>query len=641
MLDDPYHVLGVGRNASDAELRSAYRRRALETHPDKGGIAESFRQVVEAFELLGDSVRRAAFEDAARNVGKPASASHNGNGKRSQPEENYEAAGGPSKRRKKEGNASGTSSSAAPSAPEAKDGKTSGLMVPSHGGLDAKELNIARLVREFFKMLKTSWTKHLREMPTATLAQIETFLQEGGCMDGDCDDFSEEDFDASGGTMPNEKGAGEEEDAAGAMVSLSVYEEEADEQDEADEIDGVANETNYLNGESTAMLALGWWDQNDAASGESDSETELDSCIDDDTQVPQTPATKANEASCSAVSASEVVTAVAAVNPTAIDTSATISATGACESPASQKPPKTGRGKTKLCGISKTKSGGYTVCVGIEYVSLISNTCHDLNTAIDVHIVLVRFRQLMIERVQAGVEFADTLREVDALVIAERHQFEDYLFCVSYRVKFFSKEMGKKINMSGQSRNVETAISVWKEKHQARHEARQKRRAEASASRKAAKEERQRRILERKQTFERRRLEREQRAACFWKEQRCKRVKKRRLKLTTSLLFCVRRILSTRSVQRKKMLASRWGVKTLPDGVETGSLHESDDCVCAVLQLSDGTLRRGPLRLSLKDAETDALDLARLQRSRGDAAACDELDRRDVAAMTGYFLELA
>ncbi|CAK0855537.1 unnamed protein product, partial [Prorocentrum cordatum] len=57
-----YGLLGVRRGASDAAVRSAYRRRALATHPDKGGSASEFLEVVEAFEVLSDPARRAAYE---------------------------------------------------------------------------------------------------------------------------------------------------------------------------------------------------------------------------------------------------------------------------------------------------------------------------------------------------------------------------------------------------------------------------------------------------------------------------------------------------------------------------------------------------------------------------------------------------
>jgi hypothetical protein len=45
-------VLGVEPGASLQEIRAAYRRRALETHPDQGGDAEAFRAVQAAYERL-------------------------------------------------------------------------------------------------------------------------------------------------------------------------------------------------------------------------------------------------------------------------------------------------------------------------------------------------------------------------------------------------------------------------------------------------------------------------------------------------------------------------------------------------------------------------------------------------------------
>eukprot|EP00930_Biecheleria_cincta_P005098 TRINITY_DN106018_c0_g1_i1.p1 TRINITY_DN106018_c0_g1~~TRINITY_DN106018_c0_g1_i1.p1 ORF type:complete len:478 (+),score=105.33 TRINITY_DN106018_c0_g1_i1:50-1483(+) len=57
-----YEALGLDPSASESDIRFAYRRRALATHPDKGGTAESFRLVVEAFETLIDSARRAAYD---------------------------------------------------------------------------------------------------------------------------------------------------------------------------------------------------------------------------------------------------------------------------------------------------------------------------------------------------------------------------------------------------------------------------------------------------------------------------------------------------------------------------------------------------------------------------------------------------
>lgn len=64
-----YAALGVSPAASEAELRSSYRRRALECHPDKpGGDAARFILVVKAFETLTDHTRRAQYDEQARRL---------------------------------------------------------------------------------------------------------------------------------------------------------------------------------------------------------------------------------------------------------------------------------------------------------------------------------------------------------------------------------------------------------------------------------------------------------------------------------------------------------------------------------------------------------------------------------------------
>lgn len=50
--DENYCVLGLKRSASDEDIKKAFREKALETHPDKGGDPEDFRKVREAYECL-------------------------------------------------------------------------------------------------------------------------------------------------------------------------------------------------------------------------------------------------------------------------------------------------------------------------------------------------------------------------------------------------------------------------------------------------------------------------------------------------------------------------------------------------------------------------------------------------------------
>ena len=57
-----YEVLGVPPTADTAEIRKAYQRRLRTSHPDTGGSTGLFRLVQEAYEVLSDPARRAAYD---------------------------------------------------------------------------------------------------------------------------------------------------------------------------------------------------------------------------------------------------------------------------------------------------------------------------------------------------------------------------------------------------------------------------------------------------------------------------------------------------------------------------------------------------------------------------------------------------
>jgi molecular chaperone DnaJ len=79
---DYYEVLGIDKNASDDEIKKAYRKAAVKYHPDKeGGSEEKFKEINEAYEVLKDNQKRQRYDQFghAGVGGNPGGGANGGN----------------------------------------------------------------------------------------------------------------------------------------------------------------------------------------------------------------------------------------------------------------------------------------------------------------------------------------------------------------------------------------------------------------------------------------------------------------------------------------------------------------------------------------------------------------------------------
>ena len=61
-MSDFYNILGVSKQASDAELKKAYKKASMKHHPDRGGDEEQFKKVNEAYATLKDPSKRQMYD---------------------------------------------------------------------------------------------------------------------------------------------------------------------------------------------------------------------------------------------------------------------------------------------------------------------------------------------------------------------------------------------------------------------------------------------------------------------------------------------------------------------------------------------------------------------------------------------------
>ena len=60
---DYYKRLGVNKSASPEELKRAYKKLAMQHHPDRGGDQKTFQEINEAYDTLKDPAKRQQYDN--------------------------------------------------------------------------------------------------------------------------------------------------------------------------------------------------------------------------------------------------------------------------------------------------------------------------------------------------------------------------------------------------------------------------------------------------------------------------------------------------------------------------------------------------------------------------------------------------
>jgi len=75
-----YDILGIKKDASQDEVKKAFRRLARKHHPDAGGSEEKFKEINEAYEVLSDTEKRAQYDQYGQYFGGQAPPDAGGHG---------------------------------------------------------------------------------------------------------------------------------------------------------------------------------------------------------------------------------------------------------------------------------------------------------------------------------------------------------------------------------------------------------------------------------------------------------------------------------------------------------------------------------------------------------------------------------
>ena len=63
-MSNPFQTLGVQENASDVDIKKAYKKLAMQHHPDRGGDNKKFQEISEAYDTIKTAEKRQQYQQA-------------------------------------------------------------------------------------------------------------------------------------------------------------------------------------------------------------------------------------------------------------------------------------------------------------------------------------------------------------------------------------------------------------------------------------------------------------------------------------------------------------------------------------------------------------------------------------------------
>mmetsp|Transcript_14224 Transcript_14224/g.49976 ORF Transcript_14224/g.49976 Transcript_14224/m.49976 type:complete len:595 (+) Transcript_14224:44-1828(+) len=578
-----YEVLGIAQSACDAEVRSAYRRQALATHPDKGGVAEVFHRVLQAFETLGDSTRRAEYDRSLRchlaftsGAGVPRRPKDGTDGGLCRP---------PKCARRR---ATSPESEAAAASAHGRVSRTQPGVGVSRPSGDPCSAGTARTTSTWGHSTGCDAGRGPRSS-AAPSSSRESAEKDENFNDGGCDESCIHALFEQLLKLPRSEVAHRlsklSEAKLGKLVAelkSRIFNKEGG--NEGAEVDEVASSTDVA---SVAAAAF----------------TAADSAV-----VALHPASRSQEVElpgCTEHSSSDegIVD-----DDEPADLRFALCDAGLPE-PARAQADRTSRGSTTH-GVHKI-SKRYLAGVSLEHVTIYSRESTTLEDALDIHIGLVQLKERVVGSLMEGVDFRTALATGIDIMRKDRDAAGARKEHLHFRVCCFWLQ-GQK---SWRTQDMEKAMSIWEQHASTRS---------------------QHRIQRRRMKLEKLKQGRPPYGGRPTHGGRQKR-ESEQVRHWQWVLSRISSMLKEKVQSRRRLIKQIWKVADLPEGLELAKFRSDGDCVCGILTLQDGSTKQGPLRQSIAGALSDLLALRALQNASGDAVACAELEVRDVQAMTVFF----